>query len=125
MFSHLILRFTSGVTPTDFLEVSMAAEPFLIQVLADKSTSIGGGLGLEPTTVRAAYSKHSAVSHSVTGDKIIKAILTLFAWQTHIRNSRNNFMINDWSIHLHCGSFTMPKKVCKNVDKSRHPTKNF
>ena len=48
------LRFTSGATPADCIEVSMAAEPFLIH--ADVSTSIDGGSGLEPMTVHAARS---------------------------------------------------------------------
>ena len=50
-FACVILRFTSSAAPTDCIEVSMAAEPFLIYILADVSTSIGGGLGLKPTTI--------------------------------------------------------------------------
>ena len=49
----VILRFTSGVTPADCTEVSMVAEPFE-PVLIEVSTSIGGGSGLEPTTLCAA-----------------------------------------------------------------------
>ena len=37
-----------------------------IHLLADVSTSIGGGSGREPTTVSAARSKHSTVNHSAT-----------------------------------------------------------
>ena len=40
----VILRFTSGATPTDCTEV-------LIHILANVSTSIGGGLGLEPMAI--------------------------------------------------------------------------
>ena len=39
----VILRFTSGVTPADYIEVNMAAEHFLIHIPADMSASIGGG----------------------------------------------------------------------------------
>ena len=54
-------RFTSGVTPADCIEVSMAAKPFQSTYM---STSIGGGLGLQPITVYATCSKHSTVNHS-------------------------------------------------------------
>ena len=47
----VILRFTAGVTPAHCVEVCMAAKPFVIHVLADMSTSIGGGLGLKPMTI--------------------------------------------------------------------------
>ena len=49
------------MTPADCIEVSMAAKPFSIHVPADMSANIDGGLGLEPTRVRAARSKHGAV----------------------------------------------------------------
>ena len=62
----VILRFTSGATPADCIEVSMVAESFLIHISADVSASIGGGSGFEPTTVRATRSKHGAVYHSAT-----------------------------------------------------------
>ena len=45
----LILRFTSGVTLTDCIEVSMAAEPFRSMYLQCPQ-----GSGLEPMTVCAA-----------------------------------------------------------------------
>ena len=64
----VILRFTSGTTPADCIEVSTAAKPFLIHVLADVSTSIGGGSGLEPTTIPCR--KHGSVSHSATPAQI-------------------------------------------------------
>ena len=56
----LFLRFTSGATPADSIEVSMAV--FLIYLLADTSASIGGGSGLKPTTIHAALSKHGTVT---------------------------------------------------------------
>ena len=41
----VIHRFTFGVTPANCIEVSIVAKPFQSHVLADVSTSIGGGLG--------------------------------------------------------------------------------
>ena len=38
----------------------------LIHVLADMSTSIGGGSGLEPMTICATCGKHGTVNHSAT-----------------------------------------------------------
>ena len=43
----------------------MAAK-HLIHIPADMSTSIGGGLGPEPTTIRAARSNHGTVNHKAT-----------------------------------------------------------
>ena len=40
----VVLRFTSGVTLANCTDVSMTAKPFDPYILADVSTSIGGGL---------------------------------------------------------------------------------
>ena len=47
----VILRFTSGATPADFIEDQHGSQTFSIRILADVSTSISGGSGLEPTAV--------------------------------------------------------------------------
>ena len=49
LIPHVILRYTSGVTPTDSLEVSMAAEPFRSRTCIHKHW-----WGFEPMTVCAA-----------------------------------------------------------------------
>ena len=62
----VILRFTSGVTPADCIEVSMAAKPFRSRYLQTCPSSIGGNSGIKPMTVHATCSKHSTVNHSAT-----------------------------------------------------------
>ena len=65
--TFVILRFTSGVTPADCIEVSMAAKPFWSTYLnTDMSVSIAGGSGLKSMMVHAACSKHDTVHHSAT-----------------------------------------------------------
>ena len=54
----VILKFTSGVTPADCIEVSMAAEAFWSMYLQACPQALVEGSGLEPTTVHAAHSKH-------------------------------------------------------------------
>ena len=52
-----ILRFTSGVTPADCIEVSMAAEPFrsrYLQMCPQALVEVRAGPGLEPMTAHAA-----------------------------------------------------------------------
>ena len=46
--------FTSGATPADYIEVSMAAEPFWSTYLQMCLQAMVEVWGLEPTTVRAA-----------------------------------------------------------------------
>ena len=57
----VILRFTFGVTPIWLYRGQHGNWAFLIHIPADMSISIGGGSGLEPTTVRGARNKHGAV----------------------------------------------------------------
>ena len=51
----------------------------MIHIPADMSASIVGGSGLEPTTVRAAHSKHGAVYHSATRARLYYYILVMLA----------------------------------------------
>ena len=77
----VILRFTSGVTPADCVEVQHGSRNFSIHILTDLFASIGGGLGqirLKPMTVRAAHSKHGAVNHSATPTRLIYQLLFYF-----------------------------------------------
>ena len=65
---------------------------FSIRVLADVSTSIGGGSGLEPMTICAARSKHSAVNHSVTPAGYFLQLSSVHWWlgyEVHISFSPN------------------------------------
>ena len=65
----------------DFLPARYSSDSFLVQNLptvlrsvwqltlyigADVSANIGGGLGLEPTTIRAVHREHGAVNYSAT-----------------------------------------------------------
>ena len=80
----VILRFTSGVTPAD------GSGAFLIHILADVSTSIGGGgLELEPTTVRAAS---TTLYHSATSARILKFCCLMFLF-SHSEASHANVAI--------------------------------
>ena len=65
----VIPRFTSGTTPADYIEVSMAAEPFRstnLHVCLQALVEVWARLGLEPTTIRAAPSKHGVVNNLAT-----------------------------------------------------------
>ena len=74
------LRFTSSATPVEWYRCQHGSRPFLIHI-PDVSASIGGGSGLQPTTVRAAHSKHGAVNHSATLARLqILYLLTSLYW---------------------------------------------
>ena len=47
------------------------SQAFLIQEPTDMSASSGGGLGIKPMTVHAAYSKHRTVDHSATPGRLV------------------------------------------------------
>ena len=62
----VILRFTSGVTPVDCIEVSMSAEPFRSTYLQRCPQAMWTQCGPKPTTIRATRGKNGAVNHSAT-----------------------------------------------------------
>ena len=77
----MILRFTSGVTPADCIEVSMVAEPFEymhLQTYLQALVEVLARPGLKATIVHAAGSKHSTVNHSATPASVfISVFITL------------------------------------------------
>ena len=71
----LFLRSTSGGTPFWLYRDQHGSRTFLMHIPADVSASIGGGLGLKTTTLRAAHSKQGAVNHLATPARLFPKTL--------------------------------------------------
>ena len=82
----VVLRFTSGATPADCIEVSMAAKPFqttYLQMCPQALVEDWARPGLEPMTVHAAHSKHGTVNHSATPARLNKGWLQTLYLNNH------------------------------------------